>query len=101
MNDWKKKAVEYYFESHLALNEIAALLEISRQSIAAYLKQHPDYQQEKTRRKQQHAAGRRAYKTQKQREYRAGINMRVTGETLRREHDMAAAILSREKHYHN
>lgn len=101
MGDWKKKAEEYYFESHLSISDIAALMEVSRQSVSASLKQHPGYWKEKERRKQEHAAGRREYKTRKQQEYRNRIDMSITGETLRREHDIAAAILSREKHYHS
>lgn len=72
------------------------LVEKSRQSVSAYLKTLPGYREEKERRKAANAAKRRAYKTEKQKKYRASGMMAVTGETLRREHDLAALELSRE-----
>ena len=80
-----------------AVEDISVLLEVSRQSILAYLKTLQGYADEKARRKRESAARRREYKTEKQRQYRAvsGI-MAVTAETMRREHDLAALELSRE-----
>ena len=94
MESWKEKAAAYWNDG-LRVEDISVLLEVSRQSISAYLKTLPGYAEEKARRES--AARRRKYKTEKQRQYRAvsGI-MAVTAETMRREHDLAALELSRE-----
>lgn len=101
MQEWKKEAEKYYFVHHLKMGEIAELTGVSRQSISEHLKGRPGYREETERRKAANRSRRREYKTKKQRAYReeASIVMKVTGESLRREHDIAAMILSREKYY--
>lgn len=94
--EWKKKAEACYLDG-LGISETAALLGVSRQSISAHLKGCESCRAEKERRKQENAARRRAYKTEKQRQYRAAGGMTaVTADTMRREHDLAALELSRE-----
>ena len=97
MQEWKQEAEKYYFRHHMKIGEIG----VSRQSISGHLKGCPEYGKEKERRKAEGRIRRREYKTQKQRAYReeASLSMKITGETLRREHDIAAMILSREKYY--
>lgn len=101
MQEWRKESENYYFRHHMKISEIAELTGVSRQSISDHLKGCPEYRKEKDRRKAESRIRRREYKTQKQRAYReeASVSMKVTGETLRREHDIAAMILSREKYY--
>ncbi len=101
MKEWQKEAERYFFRHHLKMGEIAELTGISRQSISEHLKGCPDYEKEKKYRKAENKSRRREYKTQKQRAYReeASVAIQVTGESLRREHDIAAMILSREKYY--
>ncbi len=94
---WREKAKELYLESGMKVGEIAAYLEISRQSVSGYLKTLPEYGAERERRKSAGALLRKEYKRKKNQEYR--VQCAVTGETLRREHDVAALILSREKYY--
>lgn len=94
---WKKKAEDLFFVSGMGTVEIAAYLGISRQSVSGYLKNLPGYDTERERRKAAGRERRKEYKKQKNREYRSC--MEVTGETLRREHDVAALILSREKYH--
>ena len=95
--DWRAAAREQFFEGHKSIGEIAKATGISRQSLSGYLKKLPGYKNERDRRKQQNAAARREYKREKNREYRAmGA---ITAETIRREHDVAALILSREKYH--
>ncbi len=94
---WREKARELYLESGMKVGEVAAYLEISRQSVSAYLKSLPEYKTECERRKGASALRRKEYKRKKNQEYR--MQDAVTGETLRREHDVAAMILSREKYY--
>lgn len=98
--DWKKKA-DSYFHDGLKISEIALLLNVSRQSVSAYLKTLPDYKEVKEQRKKENAKRRRIYKTEKQRTYRAedSLIMAVTPETVRREHELAAMELSRERYH--
>lgn len=101
MQEWKIEAEKYFFVHHLKIGEIAGLTGVSRQSISDYLKRRPGYKEEAEHRKAAGRNRRREYKTQKQRAYReeASVAIQVTGESLRREHDIAAMILSREKYY--
>lgn len=101
MPEWKKEAEKYFFKHHLRIGEIAVLTGVSRQSISEYLRHCQGYGKEAERRKADGRIRRREYKTQKQRAYReeASVAIQVTGESLRREHDIAAMILSREKYY--
>ncbi len=95
-NEWKEKAASYYRDG-LKITDIAVLLEVSRQSVSAYVKTLPDLEEVKEKRRIMAAKARRNYKTAKQRTYRKMEGMMaVTGETLRREHDLAAMELSRE-----
>lgn len=94
---WKERAEEMYFLSGMRVGEIAAYLELSRQTVSGYIRSLPAYEAERKRRRESGAIQRAAYKRSKNQEYRE--RDRVTGETLRREHDMAALILSREKYY--
>lgn len=94
---WKEEARKGFFESELSITEIASRTGISRQSISGYLKRLPGYREERERRKAANAETRREYRRNKNREYRAMGT--VTEETIRREHDVAALILSREKYH--
>lgn len=93
---WKERAREMYFESGMRVGDIAAYLDVSRQAVSGYITSLPEYQTERERRRQTGAAKRKEYKRRKNQEYRH--QDRVTGETMRKEHDMAALILSREKY---
>lgn len=96
MKTWQELAKEYYFESHLSINDIAALTEISRQSISGYLKMLPGFKKEKEKRKSENQGRRKEYKKEKNREYRSAAQIPVTAESMRREHDLAALELSHE-----
>ncbi len=101
MEDWKRKAAEYYRDG-LSFTDIEALLEVSRKSISSYIKSLPEYDQIRAARKRASAEKRRDYKTKKQRQYRQrqqGIPMAITGETLKREHELAVLELSRERYH--
>ena len=99
-SSWRLKAEEYYRDG-LKITEIEALLDVSRKSIAAYLKGLPDYEQIKEERRKGSEKRRREYKTEKQRQYRqeGSLIHAVTSETVRREHELAAIELSREKYH--
>lgn len=99
-NDWRKKAKEYY-QDGLKITDIEALLGISRKSISKYLQSLPDYGQIKEMRKKESDKKRREYKTNKQRAYRKQpfCAYTVTGESMRREHELAVMELSRERYH--
>ena len=96
MKTWQELAKEYYFESHLSINDIAALTGVSRQSISGYLKTLPEFKKEKEKRKSENQGRRKEYKKEKNREYRSAAQPPVTAESMRREHDLAALELSHE-----
>lgn len=99
-DSWRDKAEEYYRDG-LMITDIEALLGISRKSISAHLKSLPDYDQIKEARRKESAKKRREYKTSRQRQYRSASQSiyAVTPETMRREHELAAMELSREKYH--
>ena len=95
--DWKSNAEKCFFQSHMSIEDTAAYVGVSRQSVSGYLKSLPGYAEEKESRKARNQEKRKEYKKEKNREYRA--MSAVTTETMRREHDIAALILSREKYH--
>ncbi len=97
MADWKTAAEESFFRDHKSIQEISEETGISRQSISAYLKALPGYRKERERRKTENAARRKDYKTQWNREHRMAYAMKVTPETMKREHEIAAMLLSHER----
>lgn len=97
--NWKDRAASYYSDG-LKITDIAVLLDVSRQSVSAYIKTLPDLADIKEKRRAAAVKARRGYKTEKQRVYRAtDCLMAVTPETVRREHELAAMELSREKYH--
>lgn len=94
---WKEEAERLFFISKFSINEIAERLKKSRRSIQGHLSGLPGYRQEKRARMAQRADGRKEYKRQWDREHRLR-GSEVTADTIRREHDMAALILSHEKY---
>mgnify|MGYP001038207207 CR=1 FL=1 len=97
--NWKDRAASYYRDG-LKITDIAVLLDVSRQSVSSYIKTLPDLEDIKEKRRAAAAKTRRSYKTEKQRVYRAAdCLMAVTPETMRREHELAAMELSREKYH--
>lgn len=97
MKDWKDKAYEMFFNDGLEINEIAILLEKSRRSIQGYLSTCEAYGHEKERRKIAGKIKRKEYKRQWDRDNRHRYDA-VSAESIRREHDVAAMILSHEKY---
>lgn len=97
MKDWKDKAYDMFFGDGLDINDIAILLEKSRRSIQGYLSTCESYEHEKERRKTAGKLKRKEYKRQWDRENRNRYDT-VSTESIRREHDVAAMILSHEKY---
>lgn len=98
---WREKASEYYRDG-LSFVDMEALLEVSRKTISAYIKRLPEYEQLRAARQKERSVQRREYKTEKQRQYRRQASpgiYAVTGETIRREHELAVMELSRERYH--
>ncbi len=95
--DWKNKVKFLYFVDKKNIKQISALVGVSRQSISAFLKTLSEYENEKRLRKEHNSIKRKEYKKEKNREYREVYRMRVTPETMRREHELAVMELSRER----
>ncbi|MDD3415496.1 MAG: hypothetical protein PHY47_16050 [Lachnospiraceae bacterium] len=99
MEAWKVRTKELFFESKLNINQISDEIGISRQSISGFLKTLPEYQEEKESRKSDNQIKRKAYKREKNREYREDYRSSVTADTMKREHDIAVMLLSHEKYH--
>jgi len=97
MENWRKKAEEMFFNDGLEINDIAALLDKSRRSIQGYLSTCTAYIPEKEKRSTAKREKRKEYKRQWDRDKRTRGDT-VTAESMRREHDVAAMILSHEKY---
>lgn len=98
-SNWQDKAGSYYRDG-LKISEISLLLDVSRQSISKFLKTLPDQEQIRQQRKAESLKNRRKYKTKKQKMYRAAASiLAVTPESMRREHELAAIELSRERYH--
>lgn len=100
MNDWKQEARRQFFIEHKSINEVAEVVGKSRKSVSGYLKTLHCFNLEKERRKESNAKKRKDYQREWDRKNRSGnYMMTVTGETLRREHELAVIELSRERYY--
>jgi hypothetical protein len=97
MENWRKKAEEMFFNDGLEINDIAVLLDKSRRSIQGYLSTCTAYEHEKEKRSTAKREKRKEYKRQWDRDNRNKSD-KVTAESMRREHDIAAMILSHEKY---
>lgn len=95
---WREKARSLFFDGKKTIVEIEKELQVSRRSLSGFLQGCPGYQKERERRKQEHAALRPHYQREWDRRNRSFLAGAVTGETLRREHDLAAMELSRERY---
>lgn len=96
-SDWRKEAGRLFFIQKKCINEIAKDLGKSRRSVQGHLSRQSGYEEEKRARSAQKAAARKEYQRQWDREHRLR-GSEITSETIRREHDLAAMILSYEKY---
>lgn len=102
MKDWKDMAKELYFAKGMKITDISKELSMSRKSISTFLHSLNAFEAEKEKRKKESKAKRKEYQRQWDRDNR-GKNENpfgeVNAESIRREHDIAAMILSRERFY--
>ncbi len=95
---WQEQAKALFFMEKKSIREISIMLLKSEKSIYRYLKKLPEYKQEREKRKKANSQKRKAYQKQWDRKNRAERYTNISGESLKREHDLAAIILSREKY---
>ncbi len=96
--EWKGRAEALFFVEKKSIVDIENEIGVSRKSISAHLRSCPEYEMERNRRKVANAANRTEYKRDWDRKNRPFSPGPVTQDTIRREHEMAVAILSREKY---
>lgn len=94
--NWKDIAKKEFFVNQRAITDIAKLTGISRKTVGKYLVSLSGYRAEKEKRKQQNVEKRKEYKRQWDKNNRSH-SKDVTAAILKREHDIAARILSYEK----
>ena len=94
--DWKQEAASLFFRQGKSLVEIADLTGVSRKTLSFYLQTLPGYTAERERRKQENRRKRKEYQREWDRKNRRYTT--VNAETMRREHELAVLILSREKY---
>lgn len=99
--DWKEQAEALFFVDHLPIKDVAEIVKKSRRHVSDAIKASTryNYQKEYAWRKEQSKEKRKEYQREWDRKNRSPSMGEVTSETIRREHDIAAAVLSHEKYY--
>jgi len=95
--EWKKEATKLYFVDKKNIQDISKEIGVSRKSVSKYLRTNAGYEKEKEKRKLQNKAKRKRYKQEWDKANRADRYSKVTSASMRREHEMAVSILSRDR----
>ena len=98
--DWKEKVHKLYFEEHKKINEIAEIIGKSRKTISKYLNSLSGIKTEKEDRKKNTKEKRKIYQRRWDMLHRT-LSEEDEQRIMRRSHDVASAILSAEKYYHD
>lgn len=99
--DWKKEVHKLYFEEHKRINEIAEIIGKSRKTISKYLNSLSGIKMEKQNRKNISKEKRKLYQRRWDMLHRTKLSEEDEQRIMRRSHDVASAILSAEKYYHD
>lgn len=99
--NWKEQAEALFFVDHLSIKEITGIVKKSRRYVSEAIKASVkyNYQKEYDWRKEQNKEKRKEYQREWDRKNRSPSMGEVTSETIQKEHDIAAAVLSHEKYY--
>jgi len=97
-SDWRHQAEVSFFSEGKTIVKTAQQLGVSARSVSAYLNSLPHYPAEVERRKEANR-NRTDYYREHKRAKRKSLEVPITGESLRQEHETAVRILSREKFY--
>lgn len=97
---WRGQAERLFFDEHRKINEICQAVGHTRKYVSGHLKKCENYEEEKEYRKRQQEERRRQYQREWARANRCSPfpTGAVTADTLRREHDIAAKVLSSERY---
>ena len=95
---WQEQAKALFFIEKKTIKEVSQDIYKSERSIRQYLKTLPQYKKEREKRKTENREKRKTYQRQWDGENRKNRYNRIDAESLRREHDLAAIILSKEKY---
>jgi len=98
VKQWRVQAKSLFLVDHAYVSEIARTLGLARETVTRFLTQLPEYPAELAYRKQRSRERRLRYKENWNKTKYAAAT--ATKETIRREHDLAAIILSKERHCH-
>lgn len=97
---WRQKAENMCFVDGKSIVQISALLGVSTVSLSKYLNSLPQYAAEKNRRKEENKAKRKEYSRNHKRETRKKSPFDyICGLSLKREHETAVKILSKERFF--
>lgn len=99
--DWKKEVHKLYFEEHKKINEIVGVVGKSRKTISKYLNSLSGIKTEKEDRKKTTQEKRKLYQRRWDMLHRIKLSEEDEQRIMRRSHDVASAILSAEKYYHD
>ena len=99
--DWKKEVHKLYFEEHKRINDIAEIIGKSRKTISKYLNSLSGIKMEKQNRKNISKEKRKLYQRRWDMLHRTKLSEEDEQRIMRRSHDVASAILSAEKYYHD
>lgn len=96
---WREQAEALFFVEHLKINDIAATVKKSRETVSRHICACKGYEEEISERRRQSAKRRKEYKRSWDRENRSGRFRTVCAESMKQEHITAVRILSRERHF--
>lgn len=98
LSEWREQAEALFFIDHMEIIEIAFIVKKARETVSRYINECDGYDEEMAFRKSRSAERRKEYQRQWDKENRPNRYGLVTAESLRREHELAAIALSRERH---
>ena len=89
---WQETARQLYFKEHLKIITVSEMVEKSRQTVSSYLQTLPEWEDEQEYRRVESEKRRKRQK-------RFWEMLHRTEPNLKREHEIAVSILSREKYH--
>jgi len=95
---WQERAKALFFMEKKSIREISTIILKSERSVYSYFKNLPEYKKEKEKRKNTNKQKRKKYQRQWDRQNRGDRYTSISRESLKREHDVAAMILSAERY---
>lgn len=95
MTEWQINALRLYFNEKKKINEVAAAVGRTRQTVSTFLRSIPEWSDEQQRRKEDSRTKRAKYKRLWDFHNRSQSEI---SESVHREHIQAVAELSREKY---